>query len=586
MLGLGQSSIRQTNQQHLFSRISTSNAVEYSTFNVSDEWHGTIDSGYLIPFFSKEVVPGDIMKLNSRHLVRLASPMLVPVMQNLYVNYEFFYVKNRYIWDNWKKMMGEQRNPTDSTDYLVPTVNTGDNGIERRSIFDCFGIRANGKNYEFNTLKLRAYNLIYNNWYRDENLQVWQNVGGTGTSEAPVDEFGDSDQLSNYKLLKRNKSHDYFTSMLPWQQKGDPVVLNLQGNAPVYGNGIALALSDGNGNLGATFGSSGFAIDAGTTAYGKTLPGTGAGSDYIGQNELCGVPTRLELLANGGLENSGLVADLSNVLGVNIADFRTGWQIQAIKELDARSGTRYPEKIKAGFGVTIADAELSIPEILGSNKQAFYTTPIAQTSATTDNDYETAQGNLSAVSHAYVDRGYDFVKAFDDFGYVIGLLSITTDNYYQQGLHKSWSRKSRYDFYHPLLQHISEQAVKRKELIVGNDSDLDENGQPLNETTLGYQEAWAEYKYGQKIITGDFVSNPDDPSTSLDRWHLAEYFDPETTKLNSDFIEYNIPIERTLAITGTEENPQPQFLVDSYFDIKMTRPMALYSTPAYLGMRF
>lgn len=580
MLGLGQSSIRQSNQQHLFSRISTSNAAEYSTFNVSDEWHGTIDSGYLIPFFSKEVVPGDIMKLKSRHLVRAASPLIFPIMMNLYVNYELYYIKYRYIWDNWKKMMGEQRNPNDSTDYLVPTLMTGEGGVARRSIFDCFGIRANGKNYEFNTLKLRAYNLVYNQWYRDENLQKWQNVGGTGTIDAPVDEFGDSDQLSNYKLLKRNKSHDYFTSMLPWQQKGDPVVLNLQGTAPIIGNGQQVSFTNGTTNFGLTS----FRDATNYNSYqnlglSETIDSVGSTSqpsNNPGDDVAIGLSTI----------DSGIVADLSNVLGVNIADFRTGWQIQAIKELDARSGTRYPEKIKAGFGVTIADAELSIPEILASNKQAFYTTPIAQTSATTTNVDETAQGNLSAVSHAYVDRGYDFVKAFDDFGIVLGLLSITTDNYYQQGLHKSFSRKSRYDFYHPLLQHISEQAVKRKELIVGNDSDLDENGQPLNESTLGYQEAWAEYKYGQKIITGDFVSNPDDPSTSLDRWHLAEYFDPETTKLNGEFIEYNIPIDRVLAITGTEENPQPQFLVDSYCDIKMTRPMALYSTPAYIGMRF
>lgn len=577
MNGLGQSSLQGKAQQSRFSRVSVSNAVQYSTFKTPYEWHGTIDSGYLVPFCAMEVVPGDILKLKSRHLVRAASPLLVPIMQNLYVCYEFFYTKNRYIWDNWKKMSGEQRNPSDSTDYLVPTLITDTEHVTRRSIYDCYGIRANGKEYEFNTLPLRAYNLIYNYWYRDQNLQLWQNVGGTGTSEAPVDEFGDSDQLSNYKLLKRNKPHDYFTSMLPWQQKGDPVVMNLAGSAPVIGNGNSIGvITDEQTRALATGGTTG---NMGLSA--SALSTAGSSSSGLLQGN---VSMQVGLTPNA--DESGIVADLSNVLGVNIADFRTALQVQAIKELEARTGTRYNEIIKGGFKVTIADAELGIPEILASNKQAFYTTPIAQTSATTDNPDETAQGNLSAVTHAYVDRGYDFVKAFDDYGYVIGIMSITTDNYYQQGLHKKWSRKSKYDYYHPLLQNISEQPVKRKELIVTNDDELDENGQPINEQTLGFQEAWAEYKYGENIITGDFVSNPASPETSLDRYHLAPFYDPATTKLNSQFIEYDIPFNRVLGITGTEENPQPQFLVDSYCDCYFTRPMAQYSIPAYFGMRF
>lgn len=580
MNGLGSNVVsRKGVQEHLFSRVSTSQAPEYSTFNTPYEWHGTIDSGYLIPFLCVETVPGDIFKLKTRHLVRLASPMLVPVMQNLYVNYELFYVKNRYIFDKWKNLMGEQRNPRDSVDYQVPMLNTGVNGVAKRSIFDCFGVRANIPNFEFSSLPLRAYNLIYNEWYRDENLQDWVNVGGTGTSESPVDEFGETDQLSNYTLKKRNRSHDYFTSMLPFQQKGDPTVIGLEGFAPVVGNGTTIGLTDGETNFGLYKYNPN---DVGTLttragAYGVAVGTTGisSGSSVSGS---IGLTTDAEY--------SGMKADISQVLGINIADFQTAMQIQAIKVRDALGGTRYPERVWNTFRIKIADAELHRPELLAQFKQAFYTTPIAQTSGTTETEGETPQGNLSAVSHAYVDRGYDFVKAFDDFGYVIGLLSITTDNNYQQGLHKKWSRKQRFDFYDPLLQNIAEQPVKMKELIVQSDDVVDDNGNPINEKTLGYQEQYAEYKYGEKIITGDFVSNPDDPSKSLDRWHLAPYYDPETTKLNSDFIEYNIPLERTLAITGTEENPQPQFLVDSYIDIKKTSPMALYNIPAYLGMRF
>lgn len=582
MFGLGSNVVsRKGVQEHLFSRVSTSQAPEYSTFNTPYEWHGTIDSGYLIPFLCVETVPGDIFKLKTRHLVRLASPMLVPVMQNLYVNYELYHVKNRYIFDKWKNLMGEQRNPRDSVDYQVPMLNTGSQGVERRSIFDCFGIRANIPNYEFSALPLRAYNLIYNEWYRDENLQDWVNVGGTGTTENPVDEFGETDQLSNYTLKKRNKSHDYFTSMLPFQQKGDPTIIGLDGFAPVVGNGTTIGLEDTNGVVQGL-------RQRSTTDYryltgDPTLAGEPVGTYGNSSSEFTQY-NGLGLATDPAY--SGMHADISQVLGINIADFQTAMQIQAIKVRDALGGTRYPERIWNTFRVKIADAELHRPELLAQFKQAFYTTPIAQTSGTTETEGETPQGNLSAVSHAYVDRGYDFVKAFDDFGYVIGLLSITTDNNYQQGLHKKWSRKQRFDFYDPLLQNIAEQPVKMKELIVQSDDVVDEDGNPVNEKTLGYQEMNAEYKYGERIITGDFVSNPDNPSQSLDRWHLAPYYDPETTKLNSDFIEYNIPLERTLAITGTEENPQPQFLVDSYIDIKKTSPMALYNIPAYLGMRF
>lgn len=577
MLGLGSNVVsRKGVQEHLFSRVSTSQAPQYSTFNTPYEWHGTIDSGYLIPFLCVETVPGDIFKLKTRHLVRLASPMLVPVMQNLYVNYELFYVKNRYIFDKWRNLMGEQRNPRDSVDYQVPMLNTGSDGVAKRSIFDCFGVRANVPNYEFSALPLRAYNLIYNEWYRDENLQDWINVGGTGTSESPVDEFGESDQLSNYTLKKRNKSHDYFTSMLPFQQKGDPTIIGLEGYAPVIGNGTQLGLT-----------SSTFGLDDSPNIFWEN---TNDGASYVqptaSKSKVGSASSSNTVYLTTNPDVSGLHADISQVLGINIADFQTAMQIQAIKVRDALGGTRYPERIWNTFRVKIADAELHRPELLAQFKQAFYTTPIAQTSGTTDTVGETPQGNLSAVSHAYLDRGYDFVKAFDDFGYVIGLLSITTDNNYQQGLHKKWSRKQRFDFYDPLLQNIAEQPVKMKELIVQSDDVVDDEGNPINEKTLGYQEQYAEYKYGERIITGDFVSNPDNPSESLDRWHLAPYYDPETTKLNSDFIEYNIPLERTLAITGTEENPQPQFLVDSYIDIKKTSPMALYNIPAYLGMRF
>ncbi len=594
MRGLGANTIKPSSNNKEFSRVSKSNASVYSTFDTKGSWHGSIDNGYLIPFCGIEVIPGEYGRFQSRHLVRMSSPAVVPFMQNLYLNYELFYVKNRMIYDNWKKLMGEQRNPTDSTDFLFPVVNSGSTGFKIGSLFDFFGAPPNIPNYDMNSGLLRCYNLIFNEWYRDQNYQNWHNVGGTGTAENPVDEFGDSDQLSNYKVLKRNKSHDYFTSILPWQQKGDPVYLNLsEENLPIRGNGNAIGLSVNNGNVYymGSDSSNSEELGAKNLTSSPSIGTKGYGSSVLPDDTYVGLST--------DTSTSGIVGDLSQVLGISISDFRIGMQLQALKELDARGGTRYNEKIYNEFGVTIADAELHRPELLCAKRIPFYTTPMAQTSTTTSTAGETPQGNLVAVSHAYADFGIDFVKGFDDYGYVVGLLSITTDNYYQQGLHKKWSRRGRYDYYHPLLANISEQPVTRKELIIQGNDVTNEDGTIKDDDVIGFQEAYAPYKYGENIITSLMRSNRTNPSESLDRWHLAPYYDPATTEINGDFLEQKIPIRRVLSITGVTDEDMypdvsdgfpdghiPEFLVDSWWNFKKTSPMPVYNVPAYLGSRF
>lgn len=582
-MSLGVNTI-QGRDQHLFSRVAKSDATHYSTFDTSHSLLTSFSSGDLIPFYCEEVLPGEYRRLRSRHMVRLSSPAITPFMQNLYFCYEFFYVKNRYVYDRFKNLMGEQRNPNDSVDFPIPMLDSGSEGVAVGSIFDYMGIPVNVPNLKFSALPFRCYNLIFNEWYRDQNLQEWLNVGGTGVVGQPSkDEFGEKDQLSNYLIQKRNKKHDYFTSALPWQQKGDATVLSLASIAPVVGNGNALGLVDapsGNNPFYVATGKQNTylsAINSSTPPDLEDLPVYKDSDAVSNKGRYLGVSTNANF--------SGLEADLRRASGFSISDIRTAFQIQAIKELDARGGTRYNEKIYNEFGVRIADAELSRPEYLCGKSIPFYTTPITQTSGTSSTQ-ETPQGNLSAVSYAFSDTNIDFVKGFDDHGWIIGLCSVRTDTQYQQGLHRKFSRRNRFDFFSPLLERISEQPILKKELLAQGNSVVNEEGKPVDDETFGYQEAWAEYKYGTNFVTGLMRSNSKNPDDSLDAWHLALNLTPDALNLNSDFIKENIPLERVMSVPGTAEKPLPQFILNSWFDEKCTKPMAVYSVPSYLGGRF
>ena len=416
MFGNMTSSITPVTQQHVFSRVPHNNAIEYSTFDRSHRALGTFDQGYLIPLLVDEVYPGDIFKCSGRHLTRLLTP-IHPFMDGITQSVQFFYCPSRLVWSNFKAFMGERkRNDQQSIaeTYQVPMLNTGSTGVSVGSIFDCAGISPLVPNVEFSALPFRAMNLIYNEWYRDENLADWLNVGGTTGADGNYDlstEFGDSDDINNYSLFKRAKRHDYFTSALPFQQKGEAMSVSIGQSAPVSSNGNGIQLNYNNSNV---------------NLLAFNHPGNSAVKD-LGFS-YSGAEAQPVKFGN----DTGLLAELSQVTGFTISDFRVLVQLQALKELDARGGTRYKEIIKSHFNVTVSDATLDRPEYLGGYDIPLYVIPVANTTGTASDP----QGNLSAFAVTSNEEQFGFSKAFEEHGYIIGFSSTRTTQTYQQGLER------------------------------------------------------------------------------------------------------------------------------------------------------
>lgn len=535
--------------------------IQRSKFLRPSQHKTTMNTGDLVPIYVDEVLPGDTMSMATSAAIRMSTP-IYPVMDNASADFYYFFVPSRLVWEHWREFNGENRitHWEQPTEYEIPQLRAPAGGWEKGTIADYMGIPTKIANLSINALPIRAYCLIWNEWFRDQNLKdpAMVNLDDTTQTGSNGNNYITDAQLGG-KPLKVAKYHDYFTSALPEPQKGPDVMMPLGNIAPVSGNGNGLGLTDGTttGTLVNETNSHGIyestLVDP--NKYGTVGTTVPIVKGFIHRSYL-GVTT--------DAQNSGLIADLSQATGATINQLRQAFAIQRLYEKDARGGTRYTEVIRAHFGVISPDGRQQRPEYLGGVSIPINVDQVLQTSGTTDTS---PQGNTAAYSLTNFAENM-FTKSFTEHGYVIGLCAIRTQHTYQQGLERMWSRKKRFDFYWPSLANIGEQAILNKEIYA--------QGTAADDEAFGYQEAWADYRYKPSRVSGAFRSNYAQP---LDSWHYADYYTKQP-HLSSEWIdETRENMNRTIAVSDKLED---QFIADFYFACNMTRPMPVYSIPGLL----
>lgn len=551
-------------------------------FDRSHVYKTTFDSGKLIPVFVDEVLPGDTTRMSVNYFARLATP-IKPIMDNIYLDWFFFFVPNRLVWEHWQNFCFEQEDPDDSTDYVIPTVSATGNSKNAYigSLWDFFGLPVNtsGNISGISALPFRGVYLIWNEWFRDENLQKSVKIQKGDTNEV-LNSARSSEQPSwvftsgtnivpGLACPPRGKRHDYFTSALPWTQKGPGVSVGLAGTAsiidPTPTTGYLLhsdsqelaAVSAYGGNSSS---SGGYRVAQGTGTF--SFKKNSSSSDFSAIGGFAGNSNKTVTMtakhADSYLASDSYVdLDTSSIFTIN--SLRTAFQMQKFYERLARGGSRYTEVLRSFFGVVSPDARLQRPEFLGSFTKMVNVNPIAQTSATDDTS---PQGNLSAYG-VTAAKFHGFTKSFVEHGYIIGFVCARADLTYQQGINKMWLRSTVYDFYWPTFAHLGEQAIELREIYA--------QGSEADTTVFGYQERYAEYRYKPSQITGKFRSSV--VNGSLDKWHLSQFFNNAPT-LNEEFITENPPIDRIIAVPS-----EPEFLLDIGFRYTTVRPMPMFGTP-------
>lgn len=545
-----------------------------SKFDRSHQLLTTINEGELVPIYCDEVLPGDTAQVRLNGLIRMSTP-IYPIMDNCYMDTYFFFVPCRLLWEHWENMFGENDTNywAEKTEYSTPTSKIGGkSGLKNGSIGDYFGLPTGVKGeIKVNALPARAYAMIYNEWFRDENLEAPMMLGYKKTDEAGNDDdpATNNDQNANdptmttttneayiygKKPARAGKFHDYFTSCLPSPLKNDPVEINLTGNAPVglYKNQELTEFGTVSGK---------YELFLNQTLTGSAL------APNIGNSHVEGSRTSLITGSASSTEQVSdvayLGASLSNVSAINIQDLRMAIALQHIFETDARNGTRYREFLSGTWGVTSPDSRLQIPEYIGGQRIAINVNQVVQTSQT-DTTTGQALGNTAAYSLTTCSKQMvDY--AATEYGYIIGLAVVRVEHSYQQGLATKWTRGGRFTYYDPRLAALGEQPVYNREIYA--------QGTPEDEEIFGYQEAWADYRYKPSYVTGEMRSNY---QASLDAWHYAD--DYETLpRLSAKWIQEGTQnIDRTIAVTS---NVSHQFLCDFYFTEDWYREMPIYSIP-------
>lgn len=549
------------NQQSRFALNPTNIDMSRSKFPRHSSVKFSFNVGDVIPFYVDEVLPGDTFNVKTSKVVRMQS-LLTPIMDNIYLDYYFFFVPNRIVWDHWRELNGENRESAwaQTTEYEVPQVTAPAEGWNVGTIADYMGIPTGVSNISVNAMPFRAYAMICDEWFRDENLvdPLYISKGDAVTTGVNT-RTNPGDYAAGGQPFIAAKFHDYFTSALPSPQKGPDVGIGLTGSFNVTGNGnpirFAALTSDDSGISVGSVGTAANFSDRRSSGAQNTL---GIGFEVENGSGTLGFPTASQFT---GDVLPFMEVNLGDVNAVTINALRMAFQMQKLYEKDARGGTRYIEILKAHFGVTSPDSRLQRPEYLGGSRVPININQVVQTSETGSG---TPQGNTAAYS-VTTDSHKDFTKSFVEHGFVIGVCVARYTHSYQQGIERFWSRKSRFDYYWPVFANIGEQAILNKEIYA--------QGNTKDDEVFGYQEAWADYRYKPSRVAGEMRSAA---AQSLDVWHLADDY-TALPSLSAGWIQENkTTVDRVLAVSEQNAN---QLFCDIYIENYTTRPMPVYSIP-------